>query len=72
MPIIEFHLLEGRSVEQKRRLMTQVTQAVVSALDVRPETVRILIHDLPADNFSVAGVSARERATVTAVPDISP
>lgn len=62
MPIIEFHLLEGRTVDQKRRLCDAVTNTVVDVLGVRREQVRILIHDLPPENFSIAGITALDRA----------
>lgn len=60
MPIIQFNLLEGRSVEQKRVLARRVTEAVVESLGVKPESVRILIHELGPYDFSVAGVPAAE------------
>lgn len=56
MPIIEMHLLEGRSSEQKQRAATAITTAVVESLGVKAETVRILITEHNADEFYVAGV----------------
>ena len=55
MPIIEMHLLEGRSVEKKRKAVAAMTAALVEALEVPAETVRILITEHAAENFSVAG-----------------
>lgn len=66
MPIIQFNLLEGRTVEQKRRLAEKVTNTVVEVLGVKREAVRILIHEMSPDDFSVAGVTA---ADLTAVAD---
>ena len=37
MPIIQVHLLEGRTTDQKRALVTSVTDAVVKSLGVKPE-----------------------------------
>lgn len=62
MPIIEMHLLTGRTVEQKRRVMAAVAQATAQALDVNPQTVRILITEHGSNEFSVAGVSPAERS----------
>ena len=42
MPIIRIELLEGRTPERKRDLIRRVTDAVVAALEVRPEQVRVL------------------------------
>ncbi|WP_022976845.1 2-hydroxymuconate tautomerase [Nevskia ramosa] len=60
MPIIQFNLLEGRTVEQKRRLAQRVTETVVEVLGVKPENVRILIHEMGGEDFSVGGVTAAQ------------
>lgn len=56
MPIIEIHLLEGRTTGQKQRAATAITEAVVDSLGVRPESVRILITEHEVDGFYVAGL----------------
>lgn len=56
MPIIHVHLFEGRTVDQKRKLVTAMTDAVVKSLDTKPEAVRILLHDMSKNDLSVAGV----------------
>ena len=61
MPIIEMHLLEGRTVEQKRRAVAAITAAVSESLGVKPEQVRILITQHGLDDFSVAGKTVAER-----------
>lgn len=61
MPIVQVNMLEGRSVEQKRRMITAVTGALVESLGIAADSVRILIQELPAEHFAVAGVSAGER-----------
>ncbi|POP54479.1 tautomerase family protein [Zhongshania marina] len=60
MPIIQFNLMTGRSAESKRRLVNEVTKTVSDVLEVAPETVRILIHELQEEDFAVAGVSVAE------------
>ena len=56
MPVIHVHMFEGRTLEQKRKLVTAMTEAVVKSLEAKPESVQILIHDMPKSNVSVAGV----------------
>ena len=56
MPIIQVHLLEGRTVEQKRKLVSQVTEAVVKSLDVPPDAVRIILDEMAKRDYAVAGV----------------
>lgn len=60
VPIIEINLAEGRSVEMKRKLYQEVTSAVVRALGVPTEQVRIIVRDIPVENFAVAGVTKFE------------
>jgi 4-oxalocrotonate tautomerase len=56
MPIIEVHMLEGRTIEQKRELVGQVTEAVCRTLGARPEQVRIILSEMPKEDYSIAGV----------------
>ena len=67
MPIIEMHLLVGRSTDQKRRAASAITAAVCGALDVKPEQVRILITEHGAEEFAVGGVTVGERQQDQAV-----
>jgi len=55
MPIVHVHMLEGKTVEQKRRLVKLVTKAFVESLGVKAEEVTIQIVDLPSHNVSVGG-----------------
>jgi len=61
MPIIEMHLLVGRTVEKKRKAVAAVTAALVESLEVRPDQVRILITEHPEENFAVGGVTIGQR-----------
>jgi 4-oxalocrotonate tautomerase len=61
MPIIHVNMFEGRTIDQKRKMVVGMTEAVVKALDVKPDAVRIIIHDLPKHNIAVAGVLASEQ-----------
>jgi len=55
MPVIQIHLMEGRTQAQKEALMRNVTQTVVDTLGVKPQSVRILVQELMSGHFSVAG-----------------
>ncbi len=61
MPIIEIHLMTGRTVEQKRDVAGAMVLAVQRSLGVKLESIRILITEHGAEEFSVAGVTAGER-----------
>lgn len=60
MPIISVILGEGRTVEQKQDLCRALTDATVSAVSVRPDQVRVIIHDVPLTNYAVSGVTFAE------------
>lgn len=66
MPIIEMHLLTGRTVAQKRGVAAAITEAVCAQLGVQPQQVRILITEHGGEDFSVAGQTAAMRAEAAA------
>jgi 4-oxalocrotonate tautomerase len=55
MPEITVHALGGRSVEQKRSLIKDLTNAVVNNFDVAPDTVTINIVETPRENKARGG-----------------
>ncbi|NLK19033.1 MAG: 2-hydroxymuconate tautomerase family protein [Synergistaceae bacterium] len=61
MPILNVYMYEGRTIDQKRKLVTEVTDAVCRALDVGPEVVRIIINDMPRENMAAAGALSIDR-----------
>ena len=61
MPIIHVNMYEGRSLEQRKKLVVAMTEAVVKSLEIKPEAVSIVLHDLPKHNVAVAGVLASEK-----------
>ncbi|HYV02031.1 MAG TPA: 2-hydroxymuconate tautomerase [Actinomycetota bacterium] len=66
MPIVQVEMLQGRDAEKKRRLIRMVTDAVCEALDVKPESVRVIIREMEPDHYGIAGVPASERNSGTA------
>jgi len=56
MPIIQIHLIEGRTVEQKRALVDKVTKAVCETVNVTPEHVKIVLSDMARHDYATAGV----------------
>ena len=60
MPFAQIYMLEGRTEEQKRAVIEKVTQALVEALDAPPANVRVWIHDMPKENWGIAGQTAKD------------
>ncbi len=64
MPIIEMHLMEGRTPQQKKKAASAITEALTESLGVNKESVRILITEHDKSGFFVAGMSIEERAAL--------
>jgi 4-oxalocrotonate tautomerase len=60
MPFAQIHLLEGRSEEQKRAVIENVTRALCEALGAPAENVRVCIYDIPKANWGIAGRSVKD------------
>lgn len=55
MPVIIVKMLEGRSVEQKRRLVKAVTEVVSKYTGASEDQVDVIIEDYPRENWAKAG-----------------
>jgi 4-oxalocrotonate tautomerase len=61
MPEIYVHAVEGRSLDQKRALVKDITAAVVKHFDVAPEAVLVQIVESAKENKAKGGVLFSER-----------
>ena len=62
MPMLQVSILEGRTPEQKEELIKRLTATVTETLSVKPESVRVLIQEMPKTNWGIAGQSVAKRA----------
>lgn len=56
MPTVHIYMVEGRGVEQKRKLVQKVTAAVSEAVEVSPSAVDVIVHEGSAYNFGRGGM----------------
>ncbi|NRB10826.1 MAG: tautomerase family protein [Rickettsiaceae bacterium] len=56
MPLINIQMKSGRTLEQKRKLVAEVTKVVCETIDAKPEKVRIVLSDLEPESHAVGGV----------------
>jgi 4-oxalocrotonate tautomerase len=56
MPIVQIEMLQGRTIEQKRAMVKEVTEAVAKTADCPKENVRVVIREMEPQHFSVGGV----------------
>ncbi|OFN31944.1 2-hydroxymuconate tautomerase [Neisseria sp. HMSC077D05] len=61
MPIIQIHMIEGRTDEQKEAVIREVTEAMVRAVGAPKESVRVLINEMPKQHFGIGGESAKAK-----------
>lgn len=61
MPEIYVHLAEGRTQDQKRALMQDITKAVVTHIGVDPNNVMVQIIEAPRHLKAKGGVFFSER-----------
>lgn len=61
MPEVFVYCAEGRSPEQKKGLMKDITTAVVTNFNVQPEQVVVQIVEAPKINKAKGGVPFSER-----------
>lgn len=61
MPIVQVHMMEGRTDEQKEAVICEVTEALVRAVGAPKESVRVLINEMPKQHFGIAGESAKAK-----------
>jgi 4-oxalocrotonate tautomerase len=59
-------MLPGRNNKIKKDLLKNVTAAVTSTLGVKPETVRVIIHEIPFAHYGIAGIPADEFRAIKA------
>jgi 4-oxalocrotonate tautomerase len=55
MPVVTVQMWAGRSVEQKRRLVAAITQAMVQHAGCKPDHLHVIIHDVPKESWGRAG-----------------
>lgn len=60
MPIANILILEGREPEQKRTLIRAVTAAIAESLQAKPESIRVIVQEIPKEHWGIGGVSAQE------------
>jgi 4-oxalocrotonate tautomerase len=61
MPHIQITMLEGRTTEQKRRVVKRITEAVTDELGAPPDAVTVSLVEVPRDSFARAGVLIADR-----------
>ncbi|MFG2583060.1 tautomerase family protein [Streptomyces malaysiensis] len=61
MPIIDVSLLSGRRREDLQRLIHALHETTVRVLDAPPESIKVLIREIPAEHWGSGGITMAEK-----------
>lgn len=64
MPVVTVQMFEGRTIDQKRRLVKAITDAMVEHADARPDGLHVVLHEVSKENWGRAGVLGSDRTDV--------
>ena len=56
MPLVHVYMFEGRTAEQRRKIVAGITQAMVDGAGTDAKEVHVLLHDMPISDWSNGGV----------------
>jgi 4-oxalocrotonate tautomerase len=56
MPIVQISMIQGRTREKKEELIKKVTDAIVEALQIPHDRVRIILNEVPKENLGYGGI----------------
>jgi 4-oxalocrotonate tautomerase len=63
MPDVHITWLEGRTVDQKRRVAQRITQVLMEEAGAKRESTHIVFVDVPTTNFASGGVTVADKKT---------
>lgn len=61
MPFINVKMLEGRTRDQKRKLVKAITEALVKICNANPDSTMVVIEDVPRNHWARGGVLISEQ-----------
>lgn len=69
MPLVEVTLVEGRSPERLRALISGVTKAVEETIGAPRESVRVVLREVPPSHWAAGDVTISESRGVPTPTD---
>lgn len=61
MPMITVDMFPGRTAEQKRALVHELTEAMARTCDVKREAVWVVLREVQPENWAIGGTLASDR-----------
>ena len=63
MAHVQITMLEGRTIEQKRRAVKRITEVMQEELNVNPEKMTIAIIEVPRHGYARNGILISDRTS---------
>jgi 4-oxalocrotonate tautomerase len=60
MPVVHIYMYRGRSKEQKSELVKRISKDFEDVVNVKPESLNILFHDMEKEDWGIRGALASE------------
>ena len=61
MPDVHITWLEGRTVDQKRKVAQRITEVLMEEAGAKSESTHIVFVDVPTTNFASGGVTVADK-----------
>jgi len=55
MPIVQITMLQGRTVDQKRKIAKRVTDALVEEAGAKREAIAVTFNEVPTESYALGG-----------------
>lgn len=68
MPLVEVTLTEGRAPEALRELIHRVHAAVESSLGANPQSIRVIVREVPRTHWAAGDQTLAERDAAQSAP----
>jgi len=72
MPLIQVSNASPSSTAKKRQLLAELTATYARVMEIRPDTIRVTLQELPRENWSVAGVTLADSGQDESLTNLIP
>jgi 4-oxalocrotonate tautomerase len=63
MPVVQIYMYRGRTKEQKKDLVRRIAKDFAEVVNVKPESLQILFHDMDKEDWGTRGMLASDLPT---------
>jgi 4-oxalocrotonate tautomerase len=60
MPVVQIYMYKGKSKEQKKKLVERIARDFEEVVNVKPESLHILFHDMDKEDWGTRGTLASD------------